>query len=126
MKKSKKFLWFYFAGCCCAGLLLVGGERTEQTKLNASDSTAYGSATYCPYIFYAELGGVYYFGAYQNGANCIPTPQSYMVTDTRYHSSGPCGVCPDPIISTSHPILSDVPEPALVPQSDPMFGGTEQ
>jgi hypothetical protein len=124
MRKLKRVGWFCFAGCCCAALMLIGGEQSRQTKLNASDSAAYGTqVSVCPNLFAGQLGDVYYFMGYLQG-DCNALDGLYLVTDTRMHAVGVCPNCPDPItMPANHPALQKVAQPSPVPQPDPMFSG---
>ena len=110
MRNLKRVAWFCFAGCCCAGLMLIGGERSA------------GSLTYCPYVFYGQFNGSYYYGAFQQGVDCM-FPQMYYVSDNRLHDTGTCGTCPDSIVTNSHPKPVELAAPAPAPQPDPMFSG---
>lgn len=109
----KRVAWLCFAGLCCAGLLLRGGERSA------------GSTTYCPFMFYGSFNGVYMYGAYQQGADCGNgmLPVLYAVGDTQEHELGDCPVCPDPIFSSGHPAPIALDQAPLVPQPDPRFSG---
>lgn len=123
MRKLKRVGWFCFAGCCCAALILVGSERSQQTKLNASDGKAFGSASYCPNALFGQFEGVYFYSAYLQGADCL-LPTLYGIGSNRVHETGPCGTCPDPIVvlqGQTAPV--ELANPSLVPQPDPLFSG---
>jgi hypothetical protein len=122
MRKLKRVGWFCFAGCYIAGLLLIGSEWSQQTKLSASDGTKYGSATYCPNMAYGQLGGIYWYAAYAQDVDCL-LPTLYLVSDSRRHDTGLCGTCPDPIVSAGHPVSVELPAPSLAPHPDPLFSG---
>jgi len=124
MKKLKRVGWFCFAGCCCAALMLIGGERFQQTKLKASDNQAQTtSVTICPNAFYGQIGGIYFFSGFAQGADCL-LPQLFLMSDTRMHQLGNCPDCPDPVITQSgHPVPMEPSGAAPVPQPDPLFSG---
>ena len=124
MRKLKRVGWLCFAGCCCAALIMFGGERSRQTKLNASDSAAYGTQqSFCPDQFLGQMGDVYYFMCYPQG-NCNARDYMLTVADTRMHELGDCPDCPDPItVQANHPAVRKLAKPAPVPQPDPMFSG---
>ena len=112
MRNLKRIAWVCFAGCCCAGLMLLAGERSQ------------GNVTYCPSVFYGSFNGVYLFGAYVQSDNCNGgLPYYYGVGDNRMHQLGNCPVCADPIITTGHSLPPELPEPSLVPEADPRFSG---
>ncbi len=111
MKMLKRAAWLCVAGCCCAGLMLMGGERSQG-----------GGQTYCPNQLYGQLNGIYLYGAFLQNADCA-FPSLSLVSDTRIHEMGPCGTCPDPIVGASHPIPIEPTESSLIPQPDPRFGG---
>ena len=118
MRMLKRVVWFCFAGCCCAGLMLAGGEQVQSTT---SGDSAYASQQLCPVACWGMLGGGYYYTCVLNGDSCNP-PQYYAGYDTRMHQVAPCGSCPDPIVGpATQPIAID-PE-APVPQPDPLFSG---
>ena len=110
MRKLKRFGWLCFAGCCCAGLMLIGGERSA------------GNITLCPAFFYGQFNGSYVYACYQQGVDC-KFPSLYYIGDSRLHETGQCGACSDPIVTTSHPLPLTPAEPMLAPQPDPKFSG---
>ena len=122
MRKLKRLAWFCFVAGCCAALVSMDGERSPRAKVDASETIAYLSVTYCPTYFYGEYCGIYAYGAFLQGADCA-TAQIYNITDYRLHQLGTCPDCPDPIFTTGHPARIDPQEHAPVPQPDPMFGG---
>lgn len=117
MKKLKRVAWFCFAGCCCAGLMLVAGERFQSAK---TDTIAAGSGVMCPMVYYGQYNGTYYFAAWPQGQGC---QAAYGITDTQMHQVGDCETCPDPIVTDAHPIPLTADEASLVPQPDPLFSG---
>lgn len=118
MKMLKRVAWLCFAGCCCAGLMLIGGERSQQ-----SGSIGSGGISLCPSIFYGQINGAYAYAAFQLDADCT-FPKLLFVADTRMHEIAPCGTCPDPIfLPAGHPAPAELAEPTPVPQPDPMFSG---
>ncbi len=110
MRNLKRVVWGCVAGCCCAGLMLLAGERSQ------------GKTTYCPNQFFGQFNGMYLYGCYALNGDCL-FPELFTYGDNRAHDTGPCGTCPDPIITASHPISVELPEPSLVPQADPRFSG---
>jgi len=110
MRKLKRVAWLCVAGCCCAGLMLLGGERSQ------------GNATYCPAQFFGQYNGMYIYGCFSQDVNCMYPSMSYL-GDGRMHQTGSCGTCPDPIVTTSHPLPLAPTESSLVPQPDAMFSG---
>jgi|GEM_PF-6834792 len=115
MKNLKRIAWVLsFAGCCGVGLLLLAGER----------SAGPGPATYCPSVFYGTFNGIYMFGAYSPSDPCNGgLPYYYPMGDTRMHQLSDCPDCPDPIVTSAHPLPVELPEQPLVPQADPRFSG---
>ena len=123
MRMLKRVVWFCYAGCCCAGLMLVGGERFQSTTSEASGNSAYANASYCPNAFYGQYGGVYYYRAIVSGSDCM-SPMYFGVTDTRLHQTSDCGTCPDPITGAAmQPMEIDPAEFSPTPQPDPLFSG---
>jgi len=115
MRKLKQVVWFCFAGCCCAGLVLLGGERSQ--SISASSG-----GTYCPYALYGQFGQVYYYMTIVSGSDC-KSPYYSAASDMRLHQTGGCGTCPDPIYGTGQPIEIDPADLTLIPQPDPLFSG---
>ena len=123
MRMLKRVVWFCYAGCCCAGLMLVGGERSQSTTSETLGNSAYGSASYCPVYFEGQFSGVYYYAGLLQGSDCA-SPQYYTLSDTRLHQIADCGTCPDPITMPSgQPVAIDPAESSPVPQPDPLFSG---
>ena len=122
---------FGFVGCCCAGLLLIGGESCRLTMSNAPETverddggkTAY--RVYCPNYLYGQMQGVYYYTAWAQDMCSSP----YLVNDMRMHTCDGCPNCSDPIIGTTHPVpvpeieLRNEQAPDLTPKADPLFSG---
>ena len=118
MKKLKRVAWFCFAGCCCAGLLLVAGERFQSKSM---DDIADGNGgVMCPMVYYGQYNGTYYFAAWPQGQGC---QAAFGITDTRMHQVGDCVTCADPIFLTTQPVPLTLDEASLIPQPDPLFSG---
>jgi hypothetical protein len=122
MRSLKRAVWFCFAGCCCAGLVLIGGEQSRSTNDNARGRSAYGIGAICPYIFYGQNAGLYYYECIVGTTDCNPATYC-QVWDTRPHQLGDCGSCPDPITPATEPVAIDPAELSLVPEPDPLFSG---
>jgi len=129
MTRLKQVVWFCFAGACCAILLLVGSDRVRfaGTIAHAEDGVEMtvneaGTPTggYCPVQFMGIYQGQYWYLCHQTGDCGTP----YYVPSYSPHLVGGCPNCPDPIVSSLHP-LSALPEvePELTPTPDPAFSG---
>jgi len=132
MKSLKRVVWFCFAGCCCAGLLLVGGERLRTTGAVAEAADAVHSAGsggnaiptggFCPIQFMGNFQNEYWYLCHL--PNDCGTP--YYIGSTTPHKVGGCTDCPDPIVNSIHPLpaaLEPVAEQELTPIPDPSFSG---
>ena len=128
MKKFKRVVWFGFASCVCAGLLLVGGEQFPKAGADAVGKPGAGetglTANYCPIGVYTNNGINYYYCQMQGACNT----QYYTYSTVNEYTLGTCSACPDPItVTTVHPSLVAVPmsdlEQEISPEPDPVFSG---